>query len=87
LVIEVISPSDRYTQVTEKVNAYLSDGVRLIFVIDPPTRASVIYSPDMEQPLHLAGDVVLDLSDVIPDFQIKLSSSLFEKLSNPLGKN
>jgi hypothetical protein len=42
--------------------------------------------PDMEQPLHHSGDATLDLTDVIPSFQIKLSS-LFEKLSNPLAKN
>jgi Uma2 family endonuclease len=86
LVIEVISPTDLYTKVNEKVNAYLSDGVRLIVVIDPQPRQVVVYSPDIEQPLHLAGNAILDLSDVIPDLQIDLSN-LFERLTNPLRKN
>ena len=30
-----------------------------------------------KQPLHLAGDTLLDLTDIIPDFQIPLSK-LFE---------
>lgn len=77
LVIEVISPTDPYTQIEEKVDAYLADGVRLIVIVDPFTRKTVTYDPDAEQPLHLSGDARLDFSDVIPGFKITLSS-LFE---------
>jgi Uma2 family endonuclease len=34
----------------EKIDAYLLDGVRLLWVIDPQRRKTVIYAPDMEQP-------------------------------------
>lgn len=86
LVIEVISPTDRVSELDAKIDAYLADGIRLIITIDPQRKKATVYAPDMEQPLHLSADAILDLSDVIPDFQIKLSS-LFEKLSNPLDKN
>jgi Uma2 family endonuclease len=86
LVIEVISPTDRVSDLDAKIDAYLADGVRLIITIDPQRKKATVYAPDMEQPLHLSGDALLDLTDVIPGFQIKLSS-LFEKLSNPLAKN
>ncbi|MEO8397222.1 MAG: Uma2 family endonuclease, partial [Chloroflexota bacterium] len=77
LVIEVISPTDVFSKVDEKVDAYLADGVCLILVIDPQRRKVIVYSPDAEQPLHLSGDAQLDLSDVIPDLKIALPS-LFE---------
>ncbi len=77
MVIEIISPTDEYTKVNEKADAYLSDGVRLIVLIDPQQRKAVVYSPDAEQPLHLAGDARIDFGDVIPDFDISLPA-LFE---------
>ena len=72
-----MSPTDKFTEVNQKVDAYLADGVRLIVVIDPQDRKAFVHAPDAEQPLHLAGDVVLDLSEVIPGFQIALPK-LFE---------
>jgi Uma2 family endonuclease len=77
LVIEVISPTDTVSKLDEKVDAYLADGVRLIVVLDPERRKAVVHNPDAEQPLHLSGDATLDLSDVIPGFQIPLPK-LFE---------
>ncbi len=77
LVIEVISPTDKFTQVYEKVDAYLSDGVRLIVLIDPQRRTAEIHDPNAEQPLHLSGEATLDLSHVIPGFHVALPA-LFE---------
>ncbi|MEP7292598.1 MAG: Uma2 family endonuclease [Chloroflexota bacterium] len=77
LVIEVISPTDKFTEVNNKVDAYLADGVRLIILIDPQRREAFVHAPDAEQPLHLSGDAQIDLSDVLPDLKIALPS-LFE---------
>ncbi len=74
LLIEVVSPTDMVSKLDEKIDAYLADGVRLILVVDPQRRKAVVYSPDAEQPLHLAGDAQIDLSDVIPGLQIALPS-------------
>lgn len=74
LVIEVVSPTDLVSKLDEKIDAYLADGVRLILVVDPQRRKAVIYSPDAEQPLHLAGDAQIDLSEVIPGLQMALPS-------------
>lgn len=73
-VIEVVSPTDKVSELDEKIDAYLADGVRLIWVIDPQRRKATVYAPDMEQPRHLVGDAMLDASDVLPGFQVKLSS-------------
>lgn len=77
LVMEVVSPNDRVSDLDAKIDAYLADGVRLILVVDPQRRKAIVYAPDAEQPLHLAGDAQIDLSDVIPGLQIALPS-LFE---------
>lgn len=76
-VAEVVSPNDKVSELDKKIDAYLADGVRLIWVIDPQRRKAVVYAPDLEQPIHLAGDAVLDGGDVIPGFQVPLSK-LFE---------
>ncbi len=77
LVIEVVSPTDGVSDLDAKIDVYLADGVRLIIVVDPQRHKATVYAPDMEQPLHLAGDSPLDLNDVISGFQIPLSR-LFE---------
>ena len=74
LVIEVVSPNDKVSELDEKIDAYLSDGVRLIWVVDPQRRKAVAYAPDLEQLQHLSGDMVLDGADVLPGFQVKLSA-------------
>ncbi|MDX1990939.1 MAG: Uma2 family endonuclease [bacterium] len=76
-VVEIVSPNDRYSDIDEKVDAYLADGVRLIWVIDPQRRKATIHTPINDQPLHLKGDTLLSGGDVLPGFEIRLSA-LFE---------
>jgi Uma2 family endonuclease len=45
----------RFSDVDEKVDAYLSDGVRLIWVIDPQRKKLIAHAPDFEQPVHYAA--------------------------------
>ncbi|MBC7809496.1 MAG: Uma2 family endonuclease [Burkholderiales bacterium] len=77
LVVEVISPSDKYSDIDKKVDIYLQDGVRLIWLLDFELRKAAVHAASRPQPLRLTGDAVLDGEDVIPGFQIVLSS-LFE---------
>lgn len=72
LVIEVVSPTDKVSELDEKIDAYLLDGVRLIWVVDPQRRKATVYAPDMEQPLHLNVNGVLDGGDVLPGFTANL---------------
>jgi Uma2 family endonuclease len=77
-VAEVVSPNDSYSKVDEKVDIYLLDGVRLIWVLDPQRRKTTVHAPDLERPLILKKeDDILDGGDVIPGFKITLSN-LFE---------
>lgn len=72
LVIEVVSPTDKVVELDAKIDAYLADGVRLIWAVNPERRKATVYAPDMEQPLHLGINDVLDGGDVLPGFHVKL---------------
>jgi Uma2 family endonuclease len=74
LAIEVVSPTDRYSDIDEKIDVYLQDGVRLIWVIDPERRKVTIHAPDLENPLVLRGDANLTGGDLLPGFQIALAT-------------
>jgi Uma2 family endonuclease len=71
LVVEVVSPTDKYTDVNRKVEVYLKDGVRLIWVIDPQVRTAMVYAPG--QPIIMLNeDDVLRGGDVVPGFEMML---------------
>lgn len=77
LVAEIVSPTDTFSRLDEKIDACLLDGVRLIWIIDPQRKKTFVYTPDAESPMVLMGDSVLDGADIIPGFQVVVSS-LFE---------
>jgi Uma2 family endonuclease len=60
LVVEIVSPSDRWTTVSGKVDAYLAAGVRLVWVIEPGRRAVRVYTSEGAERWLLAevGDVL-----------------------------
>lgn len=45
LAVEVVSPSNTPEELSDKVNAYLSAGVKLVWVVYPRTRSIDIYTP------------------------------------------
>lgn len=77
LVVEVVSPNDKIVELDTKIEAYLADGVRLIWVIYPHSRKAIIYAPDAEQPRHLNIKGILDGEDVLPGFQLPVAK-IFE---------
>ncbi len=72
LVIEVVSPTDSYTKIDEKVDAYLADGVQLVLVVDPQRYKITMDAPDGTH-RKLSGDAVLDLTPVIAGLKLRLS--------------
>jgi Uma2 family endonuclease len=44
LCIEILSPRDRVTEMQERVDDYLSFGVRYVWVINPKTRQTYVYT-------------------------------------------
>lgn len=72
LVMEVISPTDSYTKIANKVKTYLEDGVRLILVFDPDERSVVVHAPG-QAPVVLTENDTLTGDDVLPGFSVKVS--------------
>jgi Uma2 family endonuclease len=77
LVVEVVPPTDKLSEMDEKVDLYLADSVRLVIVADPQRRKVFVHSPDRENAQTLKGDMLLKGEDVLPGFEIAVSK-LFE---------
>lgn len=73
LVIEVISPNDRYTEVDEKVHDWLEAGTRMVIVINPRRREVRIHTPLTDAIVLTPGDT-LDGGDVVPGWTIPISA-------------
>jgi Uma2 family endonuclease len=73
LAVEIVSPTDRWTTVSGKVDAYLAAGVRLVWVVEPGPRAVRVYSPEgPEQRLLASRGDVLQAGAVLPGFSLAL---------------
>jgi Uma2 family endonuclease len=69
LVVEVRSPSDRWSVIFTKVGEYLAAGVRVIVVLDAAsTSASVYRAEELQQIFHNGDELVLP--DVLPGFAV-----------------
>ncbi len=73
LVVEVISPSDRLTDVNDKVTIYIAAGVRMVWTVEPLRRRVTVYTADRHARL-LVDDDMLDGGDVLPGFKLPVSS-------------
>lgn len=70
--VEILSPSDRSSEVTEKVMEYLAAGTSLVWVVDPRLRILTAHTPDRGARMYSESDSI-DCGDVIPGFQIRVS--------------
>jgi Uma2 family endonuclease len=75
IVVEVISPNDKYSEVTRKVSRYQTDGVRLIWVIDAQRK---VVSVKGEINIELEDDEILTGGTVLPDFELSLTDLFAE---------
>ena len=69
LVVEVVSPSDRWMKVNDKVLAWLDAGVRLVWVVDPIGQSVTVWTPDRASKV-LTGSDTLTGGDVLPGFEL-----------------
>ena len=77
IAVEVLSPSDRFSDVMRKADDYLRAGTPILWVIDPEGRTAAIFRPGRSP--HLIGeDGILDGEDILPGFQITLRDLLEE---------
>lgn len=76
LCVEVVSATDSYVDVEEKVDGYLRDGVRLVLVINPRQQTITARTPTAI--MRLTADQTLDGGDVLPGFSLPIQSLFAE---------
>lgn len=81
LVIEVVSPTDTYSDVQARVERYLNDGVRAVWVFDPARKAVDVH-PTNGSPYTLAGDSTLADAALLPGWSLGLKT-LFASVEQP----
>jgi Uma2 family endonuclease len=71
LAIEVVSPSDSFAEVDEKVAEYLDAGCRMVVVVNPRRRTAAVYRSRKDIVLLTENDA-LDGDDVVPGWNLPL---------------
>jgi Uma2 family endonuclease len=80
LAVEIVSPSDRWTMVTRKVDRYLLAGVRLVWVVDQASRSVTVCSADGPwRTLHIETGDALDGGAVLPGFRLPLADLFLQR--------
>ncbi len=73
LIGEVKSPSDTWPEVLVKVSDYLSAGVVVVLILDPPTRSITAYRSGVN-PHVFETDAEVTIPDVLPGFAVSVAS-------------
>ena len=76
IVVEVLSPDDRWSDVHEKIAEYLNAGVSVVCVVDPKTRSAYLSYPDRPA-TTLASSDDLAFPEIQADFSVPVAR-LFE---------
>ena len=72
LVVEIVSPSDSDSDVSEKTALWLNLGVSMVLEVRPATRTISVHRTGVPA-VTLTGDDVLDGGDILPGFTLPLS--------------
>ena len=69
-MIEIVSPSESAARLTAKVEFYLQNGARSVWVVDPQTRRIDVYAPGKSMRSFGPDDTLTD--PVLPGFELPL---------------
>jgi Uma2 family endonuclease len=70
LAVEVLSPSDTASEVQQKVQEYLQAGAKLVWIVDPQTKAVTAYEPSGNAHVYRGGEAVPG-DPVLPGFSFQ----------------
>ena len=76
LAVEVLSPSDRASEVLAKAQDWLAAGCRMVWVVDPETQTVTVYR-NLRDVLVLAAADTLTGDDVLPGLSLSVAE-IFE---------
>jgi Uma2 family endonuclease len=85
LIVEVLSPNDRWSRLSPRIRQYEARGVPLIGVVDPEERAITVHRPG-ELPQVVDEQHELVGNGVLPDFSLPASSLFHLPGSSPVGE-
>jgi len=77
LVVEIISPDDRWSEVMKKLGEYFAIGVRLAWVVDPETQSVYAFRSLTDMRRYEANDT-LPGDDVLPGFSLPVAEVFAE---------
>ena len=77
LIVEIMSPDDRWTKVTQKLREYFAIGVRLVLVADPGARTVYAYRSPTDVTEFGEADVLTG-GDVLPGFSVPVAEVFAE---------
>ena len=72
LAVEVVSPSNRMSEMQQKVIEYLDAGTRSVWVVDPSEHTVTVYRSRSDIRI-LEGDGVLEGQEVLPELRIPVA--------------
>lgn len=81
VAIEVLSPSDRATDILEKLDYYLTIGVRAVWIVDTDHRLITVHRNDAPM-LALRGNDTVSGGDILPGFETTVAE-IFSVLDPP----
>jgi Uma2 family endonuclease len=72
LVVEILSPDDRWSEVTERLAEYFAIGVLRVWVVDPRQRKLFVYRAASQMETLGPADVLRD-EEILPGFSLRLA--------------
>ncbi len=76
LIVEVLSPNDKWSKVLRRITRFLNRGVPLLWLVDPEDRSVMVYRPGQ---LPRAVDETEELTgeDVLPDLRCRVADFFY----------
>ena len=71
IAVEVISPSDRYTDVDEKIAEWLDAGTLAVILVDPRRRMAKVHRSSTDV-VVLGEEDTLEVDDIVPGWQMSV---------------
>lgn len=72
LVVEIMSPDDRWSEIHEKLTEYFATDVLLVWIVDPKLEQIHVYR-SLDDVTRLTKQDSLTANDILPDFSVPLT--------------